>query len=133
MVQLLLQLTNAMACAGDVGIWNPFIEKDVKKHVVPIGVAFQAFQIIDEDGLGWFMIGTFVTGLKRHPAIADSLGLLSRSMRADALAQIYEYMYRTKNAVASRKIDLREFVKLFSDCDLGLNRHQHVSPSVCLA
>lgn len=112
-------MTSAVECVGDVGIWNPFIEKEVKKHVVPIGVAFQAFQTIDDEGLGWFMVGTFVTGLKRHPAIADSLGLLSRSMRPDALPQIYEYMYRTKPTVASRKIDLVEFVKLFSDCDLG--------------
>ena len=105
-----------------MGLWNPFVEKEWKKNTVPVGVAFQAFQTIDEETQGWFMVGSFVTGLKRYPSIADSLGLLSRSMRVDALPQIYEYMYRSKNTVASRKIDMTEFVKIFSDCDLGLNR-----------
>ena len=86
---------------------------------MPIGVAFQAFQTIDEEGEGWFMIGSFVTGLKRFPAIAENLGLLSRSMRDDALPQIYEYMYRTKPIIASRKINIVEFIRIFSNCDLG--------------
>ena len=67
------------------------------------------------------MIGSFVTGLKQYPGIADSLGLLSRSMRTDALPQIYEYIYRTKPVIASRKIDLAEFVYVFSNCNLGKN------------
>jgi WD40 repeat protein len=104
---------------SDIGIWNPYLEKTVKKPTVPIGVAFQAFQKLDEEGQGWIMIGSFVTGLKQYPGIADSLGLLSRSMRTDALSQIYEYIYRTKPAIASRKIDLAEFVYVFSNCSLG--------------
>lgn len=105
---------------SDIGIWNPYVEKAVKKQTVPIGVAFQAFQSLDEEGQGWLMIGSFVTGLKQYPAIADSLGLLSRSMRHDALAQIYEYIYRTKPVIASRKIDLAEFIQVFSNFDLGM-------------
>jgi hypothetical protein len=102
-------------------MWDPFVGKDVKNQIVPVGVAFQAFQTMDEDGEGFLMVGSFVTGLKRYPAIADSLGLLGRSMRTDALPLIYEYMYGTKNVVASRKVDLIEFVKIFSRADLGLD------------
>lgn len=106
---------------SDIGIWNPYLEKTVKKPTVPIGVVFQAFQKLDEEGQGWIMIGSFVTGLKQYPGIADSLGLLSRSMRSDALSQIYEYIYRTKPVIASRKMDLAEFVYVFSNLNLGKN------------
>jgi Ca2+-binding EF-hand superfamily protein len=110
---------------SDIGIWNPYVKKTVKKPTVPIGVAFQAFQKLDEEGQGWIMIGSFVTGLKQYPGISDSLGLLSRSMRTDALSQIYEYIYRTKPVIASRKIDLAEFVYVFSNCNLGKNLPLH--------
>ena len=104
---------------SDVGMLDPFVETETKKQMVPIGIAFQAFQTIDEEGAGSITIGSFVTGLKRYPAIADSLGLLGRSMRTDALQQIYEYVYGSKNVLASRKIELTDFVQIFSQCDLG--------------
>jgi WD40 repeat protein len=107
--------------AGDVGIWNPLVEKEAQKHAVPIRIAFQVFQTIDQKSQGFLTMSSLVDGLKRFPAMADSLGLLSRVMRHDALPQIYTYMYKSRDVIASRKIDIVEFVKIFSNCDLGLH------------
>lgn len=87
---------------------------------MPIRIAFQVFQTIDQKSLGFLTMSSLVDGLKRFPAMADSLGLLSRVMRHDALPQIYTYMYKSRDVIASRKIDIVEFVKIFSNCDLGL-------------
>lgn len=91
--------------------------------MLPIGVAFRAFQKLDEHNQGFLRIGTFVDGLRRYPRMADDLGLLSRSMRGDAEARqlIYEYMYGTTIVRANREVDIVEFVRIFSGHHLGVS------------
>jgi hypothetical protein len=108
-----------LIAAGDVGLWNPFTERQVSKQVVPIGVAFRAFEKLDDLGQGFLRIASFVDGLLRYPKMADEMGLLSRSMRDDARELIYDYMYGSTDVQPNREVGMVEFVKIFSGYDLG--------------
>ena len=97
--------------------------------MVPIGVAFRAFQKLDENGQGFLRFGTFVDGLLRYPKLADELGMLSRSMREDARELIYKYMYGSTTVRANREVDMVEFVRIFSGHELG--RYLIESSALC--